>query len=449
MGGAWLAAAGLWAGPVAAAGATTPGAGYSTHGLWITDASGRDLFLRGVDVTGAEDTPTADPLPYGPADFAAIRASGATVVRLPIAWAMIEPSPGHLDPGAIARAVQIVQWAGDAGLHVVLDMHQYLWTPCFGGNGMPTWTVPDCPAVAPTDVALQEADILVAENHFWHSRTLQSDFAAAWVAVATAVGDPGYLLGYDILNEPGPGFIPNEVFEEDYLAPFYRMVGEDLRQVDPGALLFVEPSILNGIANGSSQFLGPIGLPGVVFEPHQYGAVSLNADGAVGVADLAGPVQFVPDLAVDVTVARRMSAALWLGEWGAIDPAVSIRPTQYVEDDLRTQDALMIGSAYWSYDSSLRGPDTAIGAQLRRVTPFAIAGRPVSITTGTAAMTLTWVSSGASTLVSVPAGCAPATSVLAGSASSSVVPGGYVSVRAPAGVTVTVRVTCPQRGANS
>jgi endoglycosylceramidase len=182
-------AAGMVLGGTASAATSTPPR-YSTNGLWVTDAQGRDLFLRGVDVTGAEDTPTSDPLPYGPADFLAMRAAGATVARIPIAWAMIEPTPGRYDPATIARAVQIVDWAGAAGLRVVLDMHQYLWTGCFGGNGMPRWTVPDCPASPPSSVATQEADVLLAENAFWHSPVLQADFARMWVQVARAVGHP-------------------------------------------------------------------------------------------------------------------------------------------------------------------------------------------------------------------------------------------------------------------
>ena len=453
MGGRWrlgMRAAGS-AGLVALLGLTTGGASaapapavprYSTSGLWVTDAQGRDLFLRGVDVTGAEDTPTADNLPYGPADFVAMRAAGATVVRLPIAWGMIEPSPGHFDRAAIDRAVQIVDWAGAAGLRVVLDMHQYLWTPCFGGNGTPTWAVPNCPAVPPSNVALQEADILVAENAFWKSPELQAQFAQAWVQVARAVGHPYFLLGYDILNEPGPGLIPNELFEQDYLAPFYRYVGRQLRQVDPGSLLFVEPSILNGLVNGVSQFLGPIGLDRLVYEPHQYGAVSLNVDGPVGVFDLLGPTQFIPDLTLDVAVARRVGAAVWLGEWGAINPAVSLRPTSYVQDDLTEQDSFMLGSAYWSYDSSLRGPNQAIGAELTRITPDAIAGTPQSLSTGTGLMTLSWRSDGGQTLISYPAHCSPQTSVRQGTASVEELPGGYLGVTAAAGGVATIAVSC-------
>lgn len=307
---------------------------------------------------------------------------------------------------------------------------------------VPMWTVPNCPAKSPTNPASQEADILVAENAFWHSPALQSDFAQMWVKVAQAVGHPYFLMGYDILNEPGPGLIPNEIFEQGYLAPFYRAVGTALRTVDPGGLLFVEPSILNGAVNGSSQFLTPIGLPRVVYEPHQYGAVSFNADAVVGVGDVAGPDQFVPDLTIDLAVAKRMGAAVWLGEWGAINPAVSFRPTQYVIDDLTEQDRFMLGSAYWSYDSSLSGPNTAIGAQLIRITPDAIAGTPLTIETGTSAMTMSWRSSGGQTLVSYPAGCTPDADVLSGSAPWQVIPGGYVSLTPPADQVVAVRVSC-------
>jgi endoglycosylceramidase len=428
----------------ATASASTSPPRYATNGLWVTDAQGRDLFLRGVDVSAAEYTPTDQALPWGPADFVAMRAAGVTVVRLPIAWALIEPAPGHFDQAAIDRAVQIVDWAGAAGLRVVLDMHQYLWTACFGGLGIPTWAVPNCPAAPPTNLVQQEADILIAENAFWKSPALQADFAQAWVRVARAVGQPYFLLGYDLLNEPGPGLIPNELFEQAYLAPFYRAVGRQLRAVDPGSLLFVEPSILNGLVNGVSQFLGPIGLSRLVYEPHQYGAVSLNPDGIAGLGafDLFGPAQFLPDLTLDVAVAQRMGAAIWLGEWGAINPVGSVRPTNFVEDDLTEQDQFMLGSAYWSYDSSLAGPNAAIGAQLTRVVPDTIAGTPRSIATGTAGLTLTWLSDGGQTLISYPVGCVPVAQVVSGTASTSIVPGDYLAATAPPGRVVTLKVTC-------
>jgi endoglycosylceramidase len=423
---------------VASAAARPPAPAFRTHGLWIQDQQGRDLFLRGFDLTGGEDTPTTSLLPYGPATFSAIRDAGASVVRLPIAWALIEPTPGHIDPLALARARQIVQWASAAGLKIVLDMHQYLWAPCFGGNGIPDWAVPNCPSSPPTSIVGQEADDLIAENAFWHSPSLQADFAGAWVAVARAVGDPPGLLGYDLLNEPGPGLIPNELFETDYLAPFYRMVGSRLRALHEAPLLFVEPSILNGLVNGSSQFLGPIGLPDLVYEPHQYGAVSFNADSAVGVADLAGPPQFLADLTIDQNVASRIGAALWLGEWGAINPVVSLRPDNYVDDDLDAQDLFLMGSAYWSFDSS--AANAPIMTELTRIAPAAIGGTPIAISTGSA-LTMTWRSDGAPTLIDLPIPC-HATVEVSGGPSTSSVETGSVTISAARDEVLTARAAC-------
>ncbi|MHB1889712.1 MAG: cellulase family glycosylhydrolase, partial [Acidimicrobiales bacterium] len=121
-----------------------PGAPFGVRGAWIVDSAGRRLVLRGVDVSGDEYTPTNAPLPYDAKSFEAIRATGATVVRIPIAWANLEPSKGEYAAAAFARVEQIVGWAARAGLLVVLDMHQYDWSPCFGGNGVPAWAVPGC-----------------------------------------------------------------------------------------------------------------------------------------------------------------------------------------------------------------------------------------------------------------------------------------------------------------
>lgn len=416
---------------------------FSTDGLWITDAQGRELFLRGFDLTGAEDTPTKDPLPYTLADFKAMRADGATVVRLPIAWSMIEPTEGHFDTAALDRARQIVGWAGKAGLFAVLDMHQYDWSPCLGGNGMPAWAVPDCPATPPSDPIVQEADVQRAATAFWQSSALQADFAQAWVRVAQVVGAPANLLGYDILNEPEPGLTAPEVFETEYLTPFYRAVGARLRAVDPGGLLFVEPSAVNGVVNGSSQMLGPIGLPGVVYEPHQYGLDALNGDGTggSGVADVGGPTQFAADVELDDAVAQRMDAAVWLGEWGALSASyTSYHADAWVDDDLTAQDSVALGSAYWSWDSADAQPD--IIGELTRITPTAVGGSVETIVTSTGSTALTWASSGEQTTFSIPASCRPVATVVTGKAIIGRLSNGWLPVRAPAGTTADVSVAC-------
>lgn len=440
---------------------------YGTRGLWVTDASGRVLLLRGADVSGDEYTPTDRPLPYGPSDFAAVRATGATVVRIPISWANVEPAPGHFDKAAIQRVVDIVGWAGAAGLEVVLDMHQWEWSPCFGGNGMPAWATDPCPDVSGTLTATPLSSVpgagLVsgegavttetapAETAFWESSALQEQFARAWEAVAEAVGHPAYLLGFDILNEPPNGLVPPAVFESVVLPRFYRQVGSALRAVDPGALLFVEPALVHSAVTAASTLPVPVGLPRVVYAPHEYGT-SLN-DAAGDVADVAGPDQFAPDLAVTVAQAQEMGAALWIGEWGAVNPASSLSydSAAYVPDMVAAMDRAMVGSAYWSYTSTA-AQGWWPAADLTRMTPYAVAGVPLSLSTGGHTMTLEWRATAGTTLVSLPAGVDPTVRVLKGTVTAtSVLPtedaltgsvdGGWLEVSAPAGTTVSIVVT--------
>lgn len=60
-------------------------------------------------------------------DLDAIAAAGFDTVRLPVkasAYALKE-TPYTLDPALLARLDEIVQWAGDAGLQIIIDVHHY------------------------------------------------------------------------------------------------------------------------------------------------------------------------------------------------------------------------------------------------------------------------------------------------------------------------------------
>ncbi|HUY63972.1 MAG TPA: cellulase family glycosylhydrolase [Acidimicrobiales bacterium] len=452
------------AGPAIAGPSSSSLPRYSTQGLWVVDSSGRHLVLRGFDVSG-------DSLLYGPADFAAIRSTGATVVRLPMAWANIEPQPGVYDTTAIDHIVDVVRWAGDAGLLVVLDMHQDSWGPCFGGDGAPAWASSPCTDLAPTVASLPGVssvpgssvitgfgvgitlDPAAAETTFWTSHSLQEQYASAWAEVASAVGSPKWLLGYDMMNEPPAGLVPPGVFESTVLPAFYRLVGGSLRSVDPGALLFAEPGLTHSAATASSSLLAPIGLARVVYAPHEYG--TSGNDGSGDVWDFLGPTQFAPDLALDQFQATRMGAALWLGEWGSVNPAstISYNESNYVPDMVSAQDADMIGSVYWAYSTTGYWPK----GDLTRMCPFAVAGTPLSFTTGAHAVSFSWTAVAGTTVVSLPAGAMPVLTVTQGELTARAVyntdgttvapgtsvgaEGGWLDLTAPPGTTVSIEVT--------
>lgn len=422
----------------AATGPRPPIPRFGTDGRWVTDAAGRKLILRGLDVMGAEYTPTSQPLPYSATDFAKIRATGATVVRLPISWANIEPTEGHYDPAALDRARQIVADAGAAGLLVVLDMHQFDWSPCYGGNGMPEWATNPCPhSSASTATLVTEAP---AVTNFWTSTRLQTAFAKAWVAVARAVGSPPNLLGYDLFNEPPVGLIPPGLFENAILKPFYQRVAAGIRAVDPGGLIFVEPTI-SDFANRFTMV--GLGITRAVYSPHLYGD-SIN-DASFHVADVAGPTQFLPDLTLGELEANNIGAALWPGEWGNLDPSASpaVDVTGYAEDMLKAQDQRMVGSAYWTYFTGGGSWNPTIAAILTRPNVFAVAGTPTAITADEHHVHLQWTSNGGVTRISLPANWTPSVATGGAVTQHTTTDAGWLDFTAPRGATVSVDVSGP------
>ena len=140
---------------------------------YLADAAGREVQLRGAAAVGMEDVaypnadggpaifpvapsaydgrcPKASPLipqpplcevqaplsafaqstaPGSGDDFAQMRALGFDVVRLVLNWSQLEPTPGTYSATYLNRVVQVVGWARQQGIYVILDMHQDQYSP--------------------------------------------------------------------------------------------------------------------------------------------------------------------------------------------------------------------------------------------------------------------------------------------------------------------------------
>jgi endoglycosylceramidase len=245
-------------------------------GPYMTDAFGRRLQLHGVDLVakcggGAVDTKAAGSPCVGPArgprpafiltptaadpgrrftaaDARTLAGMGFTVVRLGMIWEGLEPGPAGVGPndpkyctpaaagtpfpslGAadpyraaavrtyLARTDRIVKLLAQAGIRVVLDMHQDAWGSVFSnragttpwnGEGAPPWaTCTDGKTfTAPTgwQAAYGDPAVSAAIHNFFSndvSGDLQGQFARVWTAVARYFRGNADVLGYEMYNEP-------------------------------------------------------------------------------------------------------------------------------------------------------------------------------------------------------------------------------------------------------
>jgi endoglycosylceramidase len=281
---------------------------------YLADPSGRQVLLHGAAVVGMEDVayPKADGgpalfpvsarsydgrcpaatarLPQPPLcevqagkpayqqstaagsgdDFAQMRALGFNVIRLVLDWSQLEPTAGHYSAAYLQRVTQVVGWAHQQGIYVILDMHQDQYsrfilpgqksqlpsgcTSSGGGDGAPSWAVftngkPSCALFGQSDL---NPAVSAAFYNFWHNHPvaaprgaapgdgLQDHYIGALAVLAKTFEHSSTVLGYEVMNEPQPGSLSSLPVENLYQAtaqdlfPFYARVIEALTGVRDG-----------------------------------------------------------------------------------------------------------------------------------------------------------------------------------------------------------------------
>jgi hypothetical protein len=318
---------------------------------WVRDGAGRVVLLRGANYSGLEFGNFIG-RPRGPeeADFAQMESWGFDVIRLPIAWSYLEPQPNQLDESYLTDEVDpIVGWADQHGMLVVLEMHQFQWSPCFSnGNGAPAWT---CEGRGYSD---DLAGVIAASCDFFtgatapDGRALMDHFADVWRLVARHFAGDRRIAGFDFFNEP-PGLgcapLPPGTFERDALIPFYRTLREAVRDEGADPILFFDPPLFRNL--GIGIYAEPMG-PNVVYAPHLYtetfGLPDLKYDGDA--------TAITADYALAETEAATLGGPLFCGEYGgntSVAGGYLDATTLFARDTLAEQDRRLVGGAVWAY----------------------------------------------------------------------------------------------------
>jgi len=407
---------------------------------FIVDRCGRVVILRGVNVESSAkgDRQDEDHLPESPMEAQALIQQhwGWNSVRFLVFWGAIEPEKGVYDDAYLDRVQEWVDWYGERGLHVVLDLHQDLYAWEIGGNGAPDWAVDTggVPVGEPSGDGpwwLHGADpgVQAAMQNFWNpadgDTELQDHYLAALTHLAERFADHPAVIGYDVMNEPS--FANGDLnatlaiqsqaaageFENPNLTQFMNRGIAAVREASADQYVFIEPtSLLNAFPYAGDLIPGDItdprdGAPRIVYAGHLY---EPEVHEGAGYAESS---TYVDEwFSLRTAEAEELDAALWFGEWGGTPD--QDRMTDYITEIADRADDAMIGWSWWSWDPGGWSPIdgelsglTPNGEALQRVYPQAIAGVPTAFGTDpeTGAFSLAWTGRAevdAPTLLAVP-----------------------------------------------
>jgi endoglycosylceramidase len=324
--------------------ATTRSALFHADGTQFKDEQGRVVILRGMNVSGDAKVPpfysvTAaqqlDPLPGW----------GVNTLRLLFTWEAFEPSPCQYDESYLQYYQQVVQWAAQRNLYVVVDFHQdafsrFSVSGC--GEGFPAWAVHSSIALRqPRNDASCESwgtKMLFDWSHHrsWHhfhrdSEGARSRYLAMVERVAQRMAQHDNVIGYDVINEPWG--------KNSELLSLYNDAGTAIRRQDPSALLFVPPHafLSSGLVRNT---MDKPSFTNFAYAPHYYDPIMITAKWWLGNSS-AGPLNVMWQQAQDWHV------PLFLGEFGA--PASTVGGKAYIEQLYDWLDGAFASSAHWNY----------------------------------------------------------------------------------------------------
>lgn len=338
---------------------TPPTTPLSSDGVHLRDASGRIALLRGVnarvggvfDVQFADGRTALEPIPALTAtDCQRMRALGFDFLRLPINWSALEPSVGAFDDAYLDRVAAAVRCAGDAGLVVMIDLHQDAYSKEIGEDGAPLWAIQPPPTMllqGPLDdlgARRLSGQVDAAFRGFFDpadAAGLQAAFEDALDHVATRFADDDAVIGFELFNEP-------PVKESDVDA-FSAIAAARVRVAAPKKLVMFEPSATRNLLDSAPRAAAPFPVANAVYAPHIYTFVFSDP---MSLANLQPS-----DLEASVASARDEATAwhtpLLVGEFGVGPTTPNADLWMGVEAELH--DRYLASNAFWVWKENSQG----------------------------------------------------------------------------------------------
>lgn len=357
----------------------------------FTDAHGREIVLRGYNVSGETKLAENKGLPFASVADArtsatALRAlGGGNTVRFLLSWAYAEPERGQVDTAYLAAATDQVKAFLDVGIRVYPDFHQDLYSrhlfdadSWYTGDGAPEWAVdagnyPDesCGICLFWGQNITQNEAVTRATHdFWHNaHGVQDAFLAtaqktmAYLRQHLSADQFRGIAGFDPYNEPHAGVYDSgqtsRAWEKDVLWPFYEKFRTRMDTAgwrDKPA--FVEPNLFWNAnldfqkQEGGLLDAGSLG-PRYVFNTHFYDQKAISG---VFMWGKAADGQYTGDFRTVRDRAAAARTAAVVSEFGhplagnVSDKAPTVLKAMYQALDSRVK-----GADWWS-DPAASGP---------------------------------------------------------------------------------------------
>jgi len=230
-------------------------------------------------------------------DIQIMKDYGFNIVRLGITWESVEKKRDQFDYEYLDKMEKLVSKFGEAGIKVIIDAHQDLFSRVFCGEGVPVFYVDDllnskeefidtncdfsllaqfnkfigtCIPLKSYDWQYelqdktkiptlkscgdkfmkyhQSSELSTSYQAFYLNKfNLQDKFVEFWKTVATKFAKNPHVIGLDLWNEPWAGniFIEASPFIPGYstnkhLIPFYNKLYNELKKIDPEFIYLLE-----------------------------------------------------------------------------------------------------------------------------------------------------------------------------------------------------------------
>jgi endoglycosylceramidase len=323
-----------------------------SDGVHLRDAEGRVAILRGVnarvegvfDVTFDDGRTALEPIPpLTTADCTRMRELGFDLLRLPINWSGIEPMQGAFDEAYLQRVDAAIDCAGNAGLFVLVDLHQDAYSKEIGEDGAPLWAIQPPPMQllqGPLDdlgarrVSAQTQDAFRTFFALGDASGLQAAFSTMLTHVAARWANHPAVIGFELFNEPDTG--------SRELDEFHARAGQAVRDAAPGKLVFFEPPALRNF----TDFIpdpAPFPISGAVYSPHIYTYV-FATDQTRFNTFVASDLE--PSLEAARDEASEYQTPLFIGEFG-VGPTDDVQHNLWMQTQAQLHDRYFASDAFW------------------------------------------------------------------------------------------------------